>query len=145
LHSSERGQALIETALVLPLVLLVAVGIFEFGRAFQTWQILTNAAREGARLAVLPGMPVTDIQSRVVTYMQQGQLPNATTDMVVVNQGVTMAISPTATASASLVTVNYPFSFVMLNPVARLLSSSSTLGASPFTMVASAQMRNEAQ
>ena len=29
-------------------------GIFEFGRAYQTWQVLTNAAREGARVAVLP-------------------------------------------------------------------------------------------
>jgi Flp pilus assembly protein TadG len=144
-HSNERGQALLETALVLPIVLLVAVGIFEFGRAFQTWQILTNAAREGARIAVLPGTTVSDIQSRVVTYIQQGQVPNATPAMVVVDQGVTMAIGATATASASIVTVNYPFSFVMLNPVARLLSSSATLGASPFTMVASAQMRNEAQ
>lgn len=144
-YSSERGQALMETALVLPIVLLVAVGIFEFGRAFQTWQILTNAAREGARIAVLPGTPVSDVQSRVATYMQQGQLLNATPDMVVVDQGVTMAIGPTATASASVVTVNYPFSFVMLNPVARLVSSSGSLGASPFTMVSSAQMRNEAQ
>ena len=33
---------------------MVAVGIFEFGRAYQTWQVLTNAAREGARVAVLP-------------------------------------------------------------------------------------------
>lgn len=144
-YSSERGQALLETAMVLPIVLLIAVGIFEFGRAFQTWQILTNGAREGARIAVLPGTPVSDVQSRVVTYLHQGQLPDATTDMVAVDQAVTMTISPTATASASVVTVNYPFSFIMLNPVARLLSSSSTLGASAFTMVASAQMRNEAQ
>jgi Flp pilus assembly protein TadG len=144
-YSNERGQALLETALVLPIVLLVAVGIFEFGRAFQTWQILTNAAREGARIAVLPGSSVSDVQSRVVTYMHQGQLPNATTDMVVVDQSVTMPIGPTATAAASVVTVNYPFSFVMLNPVAKLLSSSASLGATPFTMVSSAQMRNEAQ
>src|SRR4029434_1742371 len=52
--TSERGQALIEVALTLPLVLLVAVGIFEFGRAYQTWQILPNVAREGARVAVTP-------------------------------------------------------------------------------------------
>ena len=48
--NSERGAALLEVALTLPLLLLVAVGIFEFGRAYQTWQVLTNAAREGARL-----------------------------------------------------------------------------------------------
>jgi len=143
--SSERGQALLETAMVLPIMLLIAVGIFEFGRAFQTWQILTNAAREGARIAVMPGTPVSDVQSRVVNYMHDGQLLDATTSMIAVNQGVTMTISPTSTASATLVTVNYPFSFVMLNPVARMISSTGTLGASPFTMVASAQMRNEAQ
>ena len=48
---SERGQALIEMALTLPLLLLICVGIFEFGRAYQTWEVLTNAAREGARVA----------------------------------------------------------------------------------------------
>ena len=52
---SERGQSLIETALTLPLLLLVSVSIFEFGRAYQMTQVLTNAAREGARVAVLPG------------------------------------------------------------------------------------------
>jgi Flp pilus assembly protein TadG len=145
LHSNERGQALVETALVLPIVLLVAVGIFEFGRAFQTWQVITNAAREGARIAVLPGTSVSDVQSRVVTYMQAGQLPNAATATVDVNQAATISIGTTSTAAASVVTVNYPFSFVMLNPVARLLASNATLGASPLTMVAAAQMRNEAQ
>ena len=50
---NQRGAALLETAITLPLVLLVRVSIFEFGRAYQTWQVLTNAAREGARVAVL--------------------------------------------------------------------------------------------
>ena len=35
-HKNERGSALLEVALTLPLLLLVAVGIFEFGRAYQT-------------------------------------------------------------------------------------------------------------
>ena len=48
------------------------------------------------------------------------------------------------TAKASLVTVNYPFSFIVLNPVARLISGPTTLG-SAFTMVATAEMRNETQ
>ena len=50
----EEGAALIETAFVLPIMLLVCVGILEFGRAYQTWQVVTNASREGARVAVLP-------------------------------------------------------------------------------------------
>ena len=47
---SERGAALLETAITLPIILLVSVAIFEFGRAYQTWQVLTNASREAARL-----------------------------------------------------------------------------------------------
>lgn len=42
------GQALVEFALALPLVLLLVLGALEFGRAFQTKIVLENAAREGA-------------------------------------------------------------------------------------------------
>lgn len=138
----ERGQALVETAVVLPLVLLVCVGIFEFGRAFQTWQVLTNAAREGARIAVLPSSTVADVQARVQQYLTAGQLSNTPT--ITVNQNLTMPIGG-GTVGASLVTVNYPFSFVMLNPVANLVVRGSTLGGAPLTVTASAEMRNESQ
>ena len=75
--TSERGQALLEVALTLPLLLLVAVGIFEFGRAYQTWQVLTNAAREGARLAVLPGINDYSVEERVQQYLAAGLVPDA--------------------------------------------------------------------
>ena len=52
---SEDGAQLVEFALVLPLLLLVVLGIAEFGFIFQRYEVITNAAREGARLAVLPG------------------------------------------------------------------------------------------
>lgn len=55
---NQRGAALLETAITLPLILLVSVSIFEFGRAYQVQQVLTNAAREGARIAVLPDTPI---------------------------------------------------------------------------------------
>jgi hypothetical protein len=50
---SERGQALAEFALVLPLVMLFIAGIVEFGRAWNIKQAVTDAAREGARYAVV--------------------------------------------------------------------------------------------
>jgi hypothetical protein len=55
-----------------------------------------------------------------------------------------MSIGAT-TATASVVTVSYPFSFIVLNPVVNLVVRGSTLGAGPFSLTASAQMRNEAQ
>ena len=139
--TSERGQALLETALTLPLLLLVSVSIFEFGRAYQTWQVLTNAAREGARVAVLPGQTAGNVQGVVTSYMTSGQLSNAAAATVAVNQTSTISIGA-GTASASVVTVSYPFSFMVLQPVAQLLVNGSTLGA-PFTLTASAKMRNE--
>ena len=45
----ERGQSLVETAVVLPILLLLVAAIVDFGRAFDAYIVLTNAAREGAR------------------------------------------------------------------------------------------------
>lgn len=48
-----RGQALAEFALALPVFLLVVVALFDVGRAVFVYNGLTNAAREGARLAIV--------------------------------------------------------------------------------------------
>ncbi len=137
--SSQRGQALLETALVLPLVLLVATSIFEFGRAYQTWQVLTNASREAARIAVLPGTTDADIQTRVQQYLTAGQLVG--TASVAVDRTRTISIG-LGTAGSTRITVSYPFNFIVLNPVARLVVGNSSLGAA-LTMSAQAEMRNE--
>ncbi|MCH7549035.1 MAG: pilus assembly protein [Candidatus Krumholzibacteriota bacterium] len=60
-----RGQAIIEFAFVLPMLLLVLFGITEFGRAWMTANILTAAAREGCRLAVVTGPDSTAVIARV--------------------------------------------------------------------------------
>jgi len=65
-------------AIVTPILLMILAGIFDFGFLFRGWEVVTNAAREGARVGVLPGyecgddaLDVTvDIQSRVDAYMQ---------------------------------------------------------------------------
>jgi len=98
LSASERGTALLETALTLPLLLLVSVSIFEFGRAYQTWQVLTNAAREGARIAVLPNVTATQVETRVRAYMDSGQLQNSTSATVLVDGNQTVSIGGAATA-----------------------------------------------
>jgi len=142
LLAGEQGTALLETAMTLPLLLIVSVGIFEFGRAFQTQQVLTNAAREGARLAVMPGSTDSAVKARVQSYLTAGQLTN--TPGIVLNPTSTVSIGGGATANSSLVTVTYPFQFMVLQPVARLVLPSSTLGGA-FTLTATAEMRNESQ
>jgi Flp pilus assembly protein TadG len=140
-RSSERGAALLEVALTLPLLLLVAVGILEFGRAYQTWQVLTNAAREGARIAVLPGTDDASVTARVQTYLEAGHIERPTESTVVITRNNAISIG-TGTASASTVEVVYPFEFIVLQPVERLVVHGSTLGTA-LTMTASATMRNE--
>ncbi len=138
---NERGAALLETAVVLPIVLLVSVSIFEFGRAYQVFQIMTNAAREGARIAVLPSTTDADVVNRVQAYLTEGQIANPASATVTINHAVTVSIGG-GNAPATQVTVSYPFSFIVLNPVARLVVPNSTLG-SAFPMTTSALMRNE--
>ncbi len=136
---NQKGAALLETAITLPLVLLVCVSIFEFGRAYQTWQVLTNAAREGARVAILSESTDAQVTSAVKAYMQGGQLPSFDTANVAVERTVPFATSNTA----SRVTISYPFKFTVLNPVMRLVKSGSTTGQGTTTMVSVALMRNE--
>ena len=137
-YRNEKGNALVETAITMPIVLLVCVGIFEFGRAYQTSQVLTNAAREGARLAILEGPTDAEVRSRVNQYLTDGGLASLADGNILVTRNAALAGS----ATASTVQVNYPFEFMVLNPVIRLITPSSTTGA-PITLTASTLMRNE--
>jgi Flp pilus assembly protein TadG len=137
---NERGAALLEAAITIPMILLICVGIFEFGKAFQTWQVLTNAAREGARIAVLDGTTNDQIDARVRDYLKAGGLSHLQEDGVVVDVQRNV---PLGSSNASRITVNYPFNFMVLNPVVRLVTPQSDTGAGPLAMAASALMRNE--
>ena len=142
IRKRERGQAMVETAIAIPILLVLMVGIFEVGRAYETWQVLTNAAREGARMAVTPSSTVPTTTALIRQYMADGQLRNSATANVVVNKTATINVNGTA-VSASLVTVDYPFQFIMLQPVVRLVAPGATVGG-PITMRATSVMRNEA-
>src|SRR6476620_9551380 len=137
LLKNERGAALLEAAVTIPLILLVSVAIFEFGRAYQTWQVLTNAAREGARVAVIAGTTDAEVEVTVRRYMTIGSLSKATTAPVLLTRNFSLGSS-----TGSQVTIDYPFQFMVLSPVARLVVRSSTLGT-PLPMSAVAVMRNE--
>lgn len=53
LFRHRRGQSLVETALVLPVLAFLTFGLLDFGRAYYFQVAITNAAREGARTAIL--------------------------------------------------------------------------------------------
>jgi len=142
LRTREKGSAMVEAAITIPLLLVLMVGIFEVGRAYQTWQVLTNAAREGARMSITPSSTPANTTALVRQYMADGQLQNSSTAAVNVDKTSSINVNGTP-VSASLVTVDYPFTFIMLQPVVRLVVPGTTVGA-PITMRATAVMRNEA-
>ena len=78
---SERGAELIETALTLPLILLVVIGIIEFGFVFQKLEVVTNAAREGARVLVLPDFGPADAIARMEQYLDAAGLNSADAEL----------------------------------------------------------------
>ena len=66
----ERGAELIEMALVLPLLMLIIMGIIDFGFLFREMNVVTNAAREGARAGILPEYDAdANVADRVQQYM----------------------------------------------------------------------------
>jgi len=135
---NQRGAALLETAITIPLVLLVSVSIFEFGRAYQTWQVLTNASREAARVSIIATSTDADVTAAARNYMTSGRLTNANAAAIVFDRNAAFGAT-----TASRVTINYPFNFMVLSPVVRLVQRSSTLGQGTLTMSAVAIMRNE--
>jgi Flp pilus assembly protein TadG len=69
-----RAAVVVETALVLNVMLLVILGVFEYGRIVMLRQLLQNAAREGARMAVVgtastPDTTTTQIQTAVTSFL----------------------------------------------------------------------------
>lgn len=54
-RGDEQGSALVETAIVLSLLMVLAIGAFEWGMAFRDWLSVSSATREGARVAASAG------------------------------------------------------------------------------------------
>ena len=69
-----RGNAVVEFAFVLPLLLMVCFGITEFGRAWTTKSIITAAAREGVRLAAVTAPDVARVTQRVQDLCDAGRV-----------------------------------------------------------------------
>jgi Flp pilus assembly protein TadG len=131
---SQRGAELIEFALLFPLLLLVLLGIVDFGFLFQRYEVLTNAAREGARVAVLPSYTQADVRSRVCEYLIAGTVPTTgcpgqtPTNPAVTMVDVDIPIPSKPAIKARQVTVSYTHNFMFIGPIIRLMGGSWTNG-----------------
>jgi Flp pilus assembly protein TadG len=123
LAKGELGAELIEFALVLPLLLLLVLGIVDFGFLFQRLEVITNAAREGARVAVLPGYTSADVTARVTNYLTQGGVPVGVGNPVINVNSVTVTAGTKNVVSREVV-VTYSHSYMFLSGLARWFGGS---------------------
>lgn len=78
IRKSEKGQSLVEFALVLPVFLLILFGIIEFGRIWMTVNVITGAAREGARVAAVTAPDASRVRSTVQSVLTATNVGGAT-------------------------------------------------------------------
>ena len=123
--SSIRGAAVVELAVVLPLLLTLVFGIIEFGWLFMVRETLTNASREGCRVAVLQGSTDQNINNQVAASMAGASLTGYTV-------GITHS---TPGNSTEKVAVSIPYSQVSL--------VGSYFGPTNFNLSATTAMRKE--
>lgn len=98
-----RGAAVVEFAVVAPVFFLFVFGMIEYGRMVMVEQILTNAAREGARVGILDNSTTSDVDAAVNQYLTAANITGAT---------ITVTPSPPSSASyGSPVSVQVAVSF----------------------------------
>jgi Flp pilus assembly protein TadG len=130
----DRGAAAVEMAIVLPMLLLMIGGLIDFGRAYFTKIVITNAAREGARAAVVNADPYGRAAAAatgvsIVTPVTVAYTPSAT-DCVSATSGTDVMVTVTTTT----------FTWIILQPALSLFGAS---GALPGSLSATANMRCE--
>ena len=83
--SHRSGAALVEFALIFPLILILMVGIWEVGRMIEVQQAVSNAAREGGRQASTGQRTAGQVQTAVLNYLSNTGISTAGTTVTVTN------------------------------------------------------------
>ena len=122
----QKGTALVEFALVLPIFILIVIGTIEFGIVLDDFLILQNASREGARFAAI-GNTTADVQQRVRDYSFRLNTKN-----------LTVNVTNAAGTRGTTVTVQASYPVPLLTVLMKSIVKSST-----FNLNAKSDMRLE--
>ena len=109
---NRSGQALVEFALIVPLLLLLIIGLVELARAWNTHQVITNTAREALRAAVVdnPGFTQEAMHARIDEQLRIAALDPARAD-------VTFTGWRSGRGNAARIDLSYEFDFGLLGPM----------------------------
>ena len=74
---NRRGAAVVELAFTAPILFMLVFGMIDVGRAVMVQNLITNAARDGARSAVLDGASASEIETQVAEYLAASSINGA--------------------------------------------------------------------
>ena len=126
-HHFDRGAAAVEMALVMPILILMVMGIIDFGRIFNGQIQLSQAAREGARIAALgtSGYSVAAVEARATAALNnpamQGGAVTISVDVVTVG-GATVGTTSRVCQATDItdnygrVTITIPYDKILFGP-----------------------------
>lgn len=134
---TDEGAEVIEMAVVLPLLLLLIMGIVDFGFLFQRYVVLTNAAVEGARVATLPGYSDADAIARVEEYAENGGISEAVTAEV---DAIALPGAGGGVWPGRQVTATHVYTFQYVGPIAALFGGDDP---GTITLTARSTMRSQ--
>lgn len=77
--AGRKGAALVEFAVVAPLMILFTLGLIDMGRMTMVKQLLINASREGARAATLPGATTESVRNDILEMLESSGVTAAVT------------------------------------------------------------------
>jgi Flp pilus assembly protein TadG len=125
-RTNESGQAVVEFAVILPVLLMILFAILQFGIVFNNYIQVTAAAREGARKAAVSRSLGTAAAETAATTAAKAAAPGLKQTSIT----VTYPNSPTfAQGSDVTVQVTYPYSISILGIIVKSgnLTSSTTM------------------
>lgn len=105
---NERGASAVEFAFIVPLLILLVLGIAEFGRGFQVQGTLSAAAREGVRLMALQNDPAA---AKAAVRTAAPSLNPAITDAQITITPSSCPVTTTGTSTVKL-TITYPMPYL---------------------------------
>ena len=128
IQGSLRAQDLVEFALVFPILIFFILGIFDFGRTFHVLIAISNAAREGARYGIGPGLDRSDPNEPPVFITRDNEIKAAAVqeagnfNLKLALADVTVSCPNTCVGEENLrVTVSYTFTPIFVSPIFDIL------------------------
>jgi len=138
-RSRQRGQSLVETALVLPVVLILLMGLFDFGRAIFAYNTVAEAARNGARVAIVNQTPADICAVAAQRAVGLGLSAGCVSPGQV---GVSLSPSSGCTAINCLQSVTVTYAFTPLTPIVSAFTGPITVNSTSTVAVESLCQNN---